>query len=71
VANKAELDDLLMQARITNRLLAASLKSTMKQQALIELLKGTGASNGEVADVLGTTPNTVNVALNRAKKKSK
>jgi DNA-binding CsgD family transcriptional regulator len=61
--------ELLTQMRITNRLLAAGLKASMKQVELISLLASTGASNKEIADVLDTTPATVNVAVQRLKKK--
>jgi DNA-directed RNA polymerase specialized sigma24 family protein len=71
MAKKADFDDLLTQARITNRLLAAGLKATMKQQELIALLATTGAAGSEIADVLNTTPGTVAVALHRAKKRTR
>jgi DNA-binding MarR family transcriptional regulator len=62
--------DLHTQLKITNRLLVAQLKNSMKQYQLIELLATTGASNKEIADVLDTTAATVNVALQRHKKKA-
>ncbi|MGQ0553237.1 MAG: LuxR C-terminal-related transcriptional regulator [Planctomycetota bacterium] len=62
--------ELLTQLRISNRLLAAGLKSNMKQNQLIALLASTGATNKEIADVLDTTPATVSVAIQRMKKKS-
>ena len=65
---KADLDDLLTQARITNRLLAAGLKSTLTQKEIVALLASTGASAAEIADVLNTTAGTVSVALHRIKK---
>ena len=65
----ASLSDLLTQAKITNRLLAAQLKANTKQNELIVLLVGTGATHAEIADVLDTTPGTVSVALNRHRKK--
>jgi DNA-directed RNA polymerase specialized sigma24 family protein len=71
VARNADIADLVMQARITNRLLAASLKTTIKQQELISLLAGTGASAADIADVLNTTAGTVAVALHRQKQKKK
>lgn len=63
--------ELHTQMKITNRLLAAQLKSSMKQNELIALLATTGASNKEIADVLDTTAGTVGVALQRQKKESK
>jgi DNA-binding NarL/FixJ family response regulator len=59
-----------MQARITNRLLAAQLKATTGQQDLVRLLASTGASNQEIADVLDTTAATVATTLQRIKKRN-
>lgn len=61
--------ELHTQLKITNRLLVAQLKNTMRQNELIALLTTTGASHKEVADVLNTTPATVQVTLQREKKK--
>ncbi len=68
-ALKATLDDLLIQMRITNRLLAAQLKSSMQQNQLIALLASTGATNSEIAAVIDTTPATVATTLQRIKKR--
>jgi DNA-binding CsgD family transcriptional regulator len=65
---EATMNDLLMQMRITNRLLAAPLKVSMVQKDLIRLLLSTGASMAEIADVLDTTPGTVANAIQRLKK---
>jgi DNA-binding CsgD family transcriptional regulator len=65
------LADLHMQMKITNRLLAAGLRERMKQNELIQLLAGTGATQQEMADVLDTTPATVSVTLQRFRKKAK
>jgi len=63
---------LLTQMKIMNRLLAAQLKGTMNQQELVALLasKG-GATQREIADVLRTTPATINTMVQRLKKKTK
>lgn len=61
--------DLLVQIKITNRLLAAQLKGTMKQNELIQLLAPLGASNKDIADILGTTAATVANAVQRQRKK--
>lgn len=63
------LADVHVQMKITNRLLAAGLKERMKQNELIHLLAGTGASQQEIADVLDTTAPTVAVTLARLRKK--
>lgn len=61
--------DLLMQMRITNRLLGAQLRSTLSQQDMVRLLSSTGASHQEIASVLDTTPATVATTLQRLRKK--
>lgn len=65
----ATLEDLLLQAKICNRLLAAGLKKEMTQIDLVSLLVGTGASAREIAEVLDTTPGTVHTDLRRLRKK--
>lgn len=60
--------DLHIQLRIISRLLAAQLRTSMKQVELIKLLASTGATNAEIGDVLGTTPATVKTALQRLRK---
>ena len=68
--NAATLDDLLKQAKTTNRLLAAQLKSEMSQQDLVKLLMTIGLTNQELADVLDTTAATVGVTLQRLRKRA-
>jgi DNA-binding MarR family transcriptional regulator len=63
--------ELLTQARITNRLLAAQLKDTIGQQEMVRLLSTTGATVSEIADVLNTTSATVSTTVQRLKKKAK
>lgn len=67
----ATIDDLLKQAKTTNRLLAAQLKSQMNQMQLVKLLATTGLTAKEIADVLDTTPATVAVTLQRLRQKAK
>lgn len=62
--------ELLLQMKITNRLLAAQLRPRMTQQDLISLLATTGATAKEIAEILDTTPGTVKNAVMRIKKKS-
>jgi DNA-directed RNA polymerase specialized sigma24 family protein len=52
------------------RLMALSLPTEMKQQEKIELLSRSGFLQREIASILGTTPGTVNTALQRSKKKA-
>ena len=63
--------DLHTQMKITNKLLAAQLREKLGQQDLIQLLATTGATDGEIADVLGTTAATVKTTRQRLKKKGK
>jgi DNA-binding CsgD family transcriptional regulator len=65
----ASMDDLLRQAKTTNRLLAAQLKFQMSQMELVKLLATTGLTAREIADVLDTTPATVAVTLQRLRNK--
>ena len=66
----AGFPEILTQARITNRLLAAQLRETMSQQDLVRLLLGTGASNQDIADVLNTTSATVATTVQRLRKRT-
>ncbi len=68
--SSANMDDLLKQAKTTNRLLAAQLKTQMSQMQLVKLLATTGLSAREIADVLDTTAATVAVTLQRLRQKS-
>jgi len=68
--SSATMDDLLKQAKTTNRLLAAQLKTQMSQMQLVKLLATTGLSVREIADVLDTTAATVAVTLQRLRQKS-
>jgi DNA-binding CsgD family transcriptional regulator len=65
----ANMEDLLKQAKTTNRLLAAQLKSQMSQMELVKLLATTGLTAREIADVLNTSPATVAVTLQRLRNK--
>lgn len=67
----ATTDDLLTQAVITNRLLAAQLRDKTSQKEMVRLLMTTGASDREIADVLNTTAATVGVARRRIQKEIK
>ena len=62
--------ELHIQLKMITRLLAAQLKATAGQQEMVRLLSSSGASNAEIADVLDTTPATVNTTLQRLKKKN-
>jgi DNA-binding CsgD family transcriptional regulator len=69
-STSATMDDLLRQAKTTNRLLAAQLKSQMSQMELVRLLGTTGLTAKEVAEILDTTAATVAVTLQRLRNKA-
>lgn len=52
------------------RLIAVSLPKEINQTKKIEILSGTGLAPKEIADILGTTANTVSVTLAGLKKKT-
>jgi DNA-binding CsgD family transcriptional regulator len=62
--------ELHTQMKITNKLLAAQLREQMQQKDLVRLLMTTGASDQELADVLGTTAATVSATKQRLKKEA-
>jgi DNA-directed RNA polymerase specialized sigma24 family protein len=67
----ATLDDLLKQAKTTNRLLAAQLKAQMSQMDVIRLLSDLGLTAREIGEILGTSAATVAVTQQRLRKKKK
>lgn len=69
-SGSATTDDLLKQAKTTNRLLAAQLKSQMSQMELVKLLSTTDLTAKEIADVVDTTAPTVAVTLQRLRAKA-
>lgn len=62
-------DELLVQLRMTNSLLVMNLQQDggFTQKDLILMLARTDAPSGEIAKILGTTPNTVQVAISKDK----
>jgi len=67
----ATLNDLLKQAKTTNRLLAAQLKAQMTQMDVIRLLSDAGLTAREIGNILGTSAATVAVTQQRLRKKKK
>ncbi len=67
---RAGFDELLVQMRITNALIATQLQKThgLTQAQLTVLLSSAGTPSSEIAAVLGTTVNTVQVTLSRIRK---
>jgi DNA-binding CsgD family transcriptional regulator len=67
----ATIDDLLKQAKTTNRLLAAQLKVQMSQMEVIGLLAESGLTAREIGEILGTSAATVAVTQQRLRDKKK
>lgn len=65
----ATLDDVLKQLKTLNRLFAAQLKAQVGQMELVGLLADSGLTAREIGEVLGTTPATVAVTLQRIRDK--
>lgn len=63
------MEDLLKQAKITNRLLAAQMMLDMSQTELVHLLSNCGLTARDIADVLATSPQTVAVTQVRLRAK--
>ncbi len=62
--------EILAELKIIKKLLAQILLVDRSQTYLIERLNSMGLQPTEIADLLGTTSNTVNVALARIRKKT-
>lgn len=60
--------DMLHELRIIKKLLAHNLLTGDSQTKQISKLDSIGFQPKEIAEILGTTSNTVNVALNRMRK---
>jgi hypothetical protein len=65
------LDDIGECLRKTNRLLAAIATRDLPQVYQISLLSRIGLQPSEIADIVGTTANTVRVVLVSVRKKEK
>lgn len=63
--------DILQELKIIKKLLAQNLLSGESQTKQISKLNSLGFQPKEIAEILGTTSNTVNVALNRLRKSKK
>jgi len=68
----AGFDELLVQLRGMNALLArlVSVQGEMKQGELVLMLGRAGVPALEIANILGTTLNTVQVTLSRSRKRT-
>lgn len=68
---KTSLKEIVNRLDKVIRLLALSITLDKKQNEQIEFLNGAGFKPKEIADILGTTGNTVRVALSQIRKKSR
>jgi DNA-directed RNA polymerase specialized sigma24 family protein len=69
--NESKEDEILQELRRISKLLALTATRELKQQTeKIELLYNIGFQYKEIADLIGTTPGTVSVALARIKKET-
>jgi hypothetical protein len=64
-------DDGTNKSDIQTRLIAIGLVNGKPQKEQIRLLSIAGMGPKEIADLIGTTPNTVNVALSSLRKNGK
>ena len=62
-------EELTNELRMTNKLLVLSILQGKTQNECILLLNRVGFRQKEIAELIGTTPNTVNSAIQKAKKK--
>lgn len=64
--------DLISEQKKTNKLLAILvLRDLGSKTEQINLLHETGFKPSEIAGLIGTTPNSVSVAINKLRKKGK
>lgn len=63
--------DLIDEIKKTNKLLVIMATKDLPQTDKIALLSRVGFGQKEIADLVGTTSNTVGVTLNKLKKKNK
>lgn len=67
----ANSDDVTTRSDLQTRLIAIGLVNGKPQKEQIRLLSIAGMGPKEIADLIGTTPNTVNVALSSLRKNGK
>ena len=62
-------DEIISEIRKLNKLLVLLLTKELSQNEKIQFLDKAGFSPKEIADILGTTSNTVSVTINKLKKR--
>ena len=68
--NESKENEILQELRRISKLLALTITRELKQKEKIELLASIGFQPKEIADLIGTTPGTVSVALVDIRKKA-
>ena len=63
------MEELINEIKKMNKLLVISILQGKTQSECILLLKRVGFGQTEIAELVGTTPNTVNSTIQKAKKK--
>lgn len=66
-----QLDDVLSELRKIVRLLSILVTKDLSQREQIALLASAGFQPKEIAELIGTTPNTVSVTLHSVRKRAK
>ena len=69
--NKTTEEEILQELRRISKLLSLTVTRDLMQKEKIELLANVGFQPKEIADLIGTTPNTVRVALVDIRKKAR
>lgn len=64
-------DEILSEIKKLNKLLVLILMKDFKQNEKILFLNSSGFSPKEIAEIIGTTSNTISVTLNKLKKRRK
>ena len=68
--NEPKENEILQELKRISKLLALTITRELKQTEKIELLSSIDFQPKEIADLIGTTPNTVRVALVGIRKKA-
>lgn len=67
--NEAQFHEFITRLDAIIKLLALNLPGELSLTEKIAVLKGAGLKNVQIADILGTSPGYVSVALSREKKR--
>lgn len=64
-------DQILQELKKMNRLLAVTSLRDLSNRDRIDLLSNVGFAPKEIADLIGTTPNTVSVELSKLRRRKR